>query len=237
MASRTRDFIERSATWIGETFRLNSDSRVCDFGCGPGLYTSRFARYGAQVTGVDFSEHSLEYARRQAEAASQTIRYVRQNYLEFDTTERFDLITLIMCDFCALSPAQRTTLLGRFSDLLAEDGAVLLDVYTLAAFAKREESASYAFRQLDGFWSAEEYYGFLNTFKYEAEKVVLDKYSLYEKARERVVYNWLQYYDWRALRAELEAAGFIVEAWYADVAGTPYRPDDEEMAVVLRKHR
>ncbi len=40
-ASRRRDFIENSAVWIAERFKLTKNSKVIDFGCGPGWYTTR----------------------------------------------------------------------------------------------------------------------------------------------------------------------------------------------------
>jgi hypothetical protein len=126
-------------------------------------------------------------------------------------------------------------MLGRFRDVSKPGGAVLLDAYTLNAFAKREEAATYAENLMDGFWSAEKYYGFLHTFKYEAQKVVLDRYTLVEAKRTRVVYNWLQYFAPEALEAEFEAAGFTVASRLADVAGAPFDPEGDEFAVVARK--
>ena len=67
-------------------------------------------------------------------------------------------------------------------------------VYTATAFAQREETATYEVNQLDGFWSPNRYYGFLNTFKYHAEKVILDQYTIIESGRTRQVFNWLQYF-------------------------------------------
>ena len=142
---------------------------------------------------------------------------------------------MIMCDFCALSPTQRQQMLAKFREILLPGGAILLDVYSLAAFEQREEAASYGPNLLDGFWSAKTYYGFLNTFKYEEEKVVLDKYTIVEANRTRTVYNWLQYFAPGSLQAEISAAGFSLESNYADGAGTPFDEATSEFAVVGRK--
>lgn len=56
------------------------------------------------------------------------------------------------------------------------------------------ESTGYELNQLNGFWSPNDYYSFMNTFKYEQEKVILDKYAIIEESGKRVVYNWLQYF-------------------------------------------
>lgn len=114
-------------------------------------------------------------------------------------------------------------------------GFVLLDVYLLAAFDQREEAAMYAANLLDGFWSENRYYGFLNTFKYGAEKVVLDQYTIVEAARTRTTYNWLQYFTPEVLEKELAACGFSAEEFYSDVAGTPYVPETKGFAVVAKK--
>jgi len=142
---------------------------------------------------------------------------------------------MIMCDFCALSPEQRHTMLTKFCKLLRPNGRVLLDVYSLSAFEQREEGASYAEDLLDGFWSPGKYYGFLTTFRYEDEKVALDKYTIVEPGRTRTVYNWLQYFSPGVLLKEFEAAGLSVEDKYANVAGSPYVESASEFAVVGKK--
>lgn len=235
VSSRKEAFIDRSVEWIAAQFGIGAGARVADFGCGPGLYAARLAKRGAQVTGIDFSRRSIEYAKGVAAREGLAIDYVQEDYLSFETDERFDLALMIMCDFCALSPAQRKAMLERFHRLLARGGAVLLDVYSLAAFERREEAATYALNQLDGFWSPTRYYGFLNTFTYEKEKVVLDKYTIVEPGRTRQVFNWLQYFTPGDLEKELTAAGFSVRGFYADVAGTPYDDRSEEFAVIAEK--
>ena len=110
-ASRNHAFLDRSADWIVSHFGLGSGSKVADFGCGPGLYAQRLARAGAGVTGIDFSANSLRYAREGAVDEGLDIEYVEADYLGFETNRRFDLIMMIMCDFCALSPDQRGSLL------------------------------------------------------------------------------------------------------------------------------
>jgi len=235
LSSRNRVFIKRSIEWIVSHFRIDGDTSVADFGCGPGLYTTAFAEQQADVTGIDFSSRSIKHAKMMATQKALDIAYFRQNYLEFKTEKRFDLITMIFCDYCALSPAQRKRLLGKFHKLLKPCGSVLLDVHSLNVFNKRDEDATYEYNQLDHFWAPENYYGFLNTFKYGKEKVTLDKYTIVEKERTRVVYNWLQYFSQDSLREEFENNGLEAIEFYSDVAGSTFSPDSPDMAVVARK--
>ncbi len=236
VSSRNMAFIEESSAWIAEHFKLGPGKSVCDFGCGPGLYTSRFSEIGAQVTGIDFSKNSINYARDQARRAGRPIKYIFTNYLEFGPPERFDMITMIMCDYCALSPMQRKRLLHCFHECLNEDGAILLDVYSMSAYASREECSIYERNQLDHFWCEEDYYCFVNTYKYDKDAVVLDKYSIFpESGGSETVYNWLQYFTPESLSEELSEAGFEVKQIHKDVCGRTYSEQHSEFAVEARK--
>ena len=235
VASRNSDFIDRSVDWIASRFDIGAGKKIADFGCGPGLYAMRLARRHAVVTGIDFSKRSIRYAQETAARERLPIHYVHQNYLDFETDDRFHLITMIMCDFCALSPKQRRTILSKFHMLLEPSGSVLLDVYSLTAFSEREEKAQYEPNLLNGFWSPNKYYGFLNTFTYEKEKVVLDKYTIIEAGRSRTIYNWLQYFSPDDLEREFTECGFAIEGYYTDVAGTPFSTTSKEFAVIAKK--
>lgn len=235
LSSRKGAFVDRSVDWIVSRFGVKAGTKVADFGCGPGLYTTRLARLQADVTGIDFSRNSIQYARNWAAREGLSIDYQRQNYLAFESGVRFDLITMIMCDYCVLSPGQRTQLLGKFDEVLAPEGAILLDVNSVKAFDRRQEVASYAANFMDGFWSAGKYYGFLNTFKYEKEKVILDKYTIVEPDRTKTIYNWFQHFSPDALRAEFAASGFSIQDVYSDVAGTPFDADGDEFAVIAKR--
>jgi 2-polyprenyl-3-methyl-5-hydroxy-6-metoxy-1,4-benzoquinol methylase len=235
ISSRKGEFIDRSVAWIVDRFKVSDGTSIADFGCGPGLYALRLAEKGASVTGVDFSIRSIDYARKTALDLGLSIDYVHQNYLEYETDRRFDLIIMIMCDYCALSPAQRKTMREKFHGLLKPGGSVLLDVYSLHSYNQKKESASYELNQLNGFWSPEKYYGFVNTFKYDEEKVTLDKYTLIEESRTRVVYNWLQHFSRESLEAEFFGSGFSIGGVCSDVAGADYTPDSPEIAIAAVK--
>jgi 2-polyprenyl-3-methyl-5-hydroxy-6-metoxy-1,4-benzoquinol methylase len=235
VSSRNKRFIERSVEWLVSHFGVDNSTEIADFGCGPGLYTTRLAERGAIVTGIDLSENSIKYAEQVAAQKDLKINYILSNYLDFDTESSFDLIIMIMCDYCALSPEQRKIMLSKFHSHLKPDGYVLLDVYSLNSYNQKEESATYELNQLNSFWSPEDYYCFVNTFKYENEKVILDKYTIIEESHKRVVYNWLQYFSEDSLREEFEENGFKVEEVYSDVAGKTFSNDSPEIAIVAKK--
>lgn len=236
LASRTAEFINASVDWLISEFNLSTESKTIDFGCGPGLYTQRLKTNGVgTVVGLDFSQNSLEYAREQARGSKLDIEYHYGNYLEYSDDCKFDLITLVMCDFCALNPNQRATLLGKFKSLLATDGFIALDVYTKTRFDTQTESVHLEKNAMGGFWSAEDYWCLQSNFKYEPEMVTLDKYVIFEDAREWVVYNWLQHFDLEMLASELEPHGLEIKAKYSDLKGTPFESSDEMALIISHK--
>ena len=233
-ASRNHAFIQRSVNWICSHFNINETTSIADFGCGPGLYANKLAAFGAAVTGIDFSPRSISYAKQKANSEGLGIDYVQANYIEYETIEKYDLICMIMCDFCALSPAQRCIMLKKFHSLMKPNGAILIDVYSLARFVQIKESATYEFNQLNGFWSSADYYGFVNTFKYQKEKLILDKYTIIENDKTKHVYNWLQHFDPDSLEQELTDSGFTHVDYYKNVAGDKFDAQHTEFAVIAR---
>ncbi|WP_420809937.1 class I SAM-dependent methyltransferase [Endozoicomonas montiporae] len=71
------------------------------------------------------------------------INYHQDDYLEFETDKKFDLVTMIFCDYCALSPEQRKLLLTKMNKFLKPEGQILIDVFSLSRFDSISEATSY----------------------------------------------------------------------------------------------
>ncbi len=163
------------------------------------------------------------------------IEYINQDYLEYETGETFDLITMIFCDFAVLEPSKRAKMLSKFHSFLKPQGSILFDIPSLKAFDKREETTVYEVNLMNNFWSPGKYHGFLQTLRYTKEKVILDKYTIIEAKQTRVFYNWLQHYSREMIEDELGACGFRARDFFSDVAGSVYDPESEVLAIVAGK--
>ena len=233
LASRQPDQIESTVAAIDELAGLNGQ-RVVDLGCGPGLYASRFHARGAHVTGVDWSENSLAYARDQAAAAGHKIDYVLADYTRDPLPGPADLMTLIYCDFCVLSPEQRHELLLSIRGALTPGGLLVMDVFGKPFFESFQEGTTIEHRLMNGFWSADDYIGLKQSIKYDRERVTLDRYLIVEPERHWMVCNWLQVFDPAMLEAELSAAGFQVEQQNGELGSSGSAEDAELIWVVAR---
>lgn len=95
---RIRDRLSRGTVVRRLDFVLDYASRrkprsVIDVGCGAGRFAVPLAVGGASVTGLDFADEMVLLAERRAEAAGvgDRCRFLRADFLEWKTDERFDL--------------------------------------------------------------------------------------------------------------------------------------------------
>ncbi|WP_162558888.1 bifunctional 2-polyprenyl-6-hydroxyphenol methylase/3-demethylubiquinol 3-O-methyltransferase UbiG [Sphingorhabdus sp. EL138] len=230
-ASRQAETIADSVTWLDDRLKL-AGKKLCDLGCGPGLYARQFHERGAQTIGVDISSNSIEYARRNASGSAHGIKYEILDYTQDPLPSGMDIFTLIYCDFCVLSGDQRHHLLRQIHKYLNDDGQLALDVYSLTAFSKFREGVSFEHNFMDGFWSPEDYVGLHKSFRYEREKASLDRYLIIQPDKHWEVYNWLQYFSVESIGMELEAAGFQIDHLASSMTGEIYTDTSEQIAII-----
>ena len=79
--------------FIGENTEL-SGSRVLDVGCGGGILSEALARAGAEVTGIDLAEKSLQTARAHAQQSGLQIdyRHISSGQLAQEMPAAFDTV-------------------------------------------------------------------------------------------------------------------------------------------------
>jgi SAM-dependent methyltransferase len=235
LASRRPATIDRAVDWLIETLDLKPGNTLLDLGCGPGLYASRFARRGLQVTGVDYSQRSITYATLQAQEQNLEIDYRYQNYLELTDTGLFDAVLLIYGDYCPLSPEQRTRLLKNIRRALKPAGYFALDVTTPIHRQKHGSRKNWYLAET-GFWKPGPHLVLENGFDYPDESIYLDQTIVIEDRGKVSVYrNWFQDFTRDTITRELEAGGFAVQSAWSDLTGTPYAEDTEWIGLVTRK--
>jgi SAM-dependent methyltransferase len=233
LASRKPAFMGRSADWIRETMPPALYPRLLDFGCGPGLYTQRFAKAGYQVTGVDFSKRSIAYAREAAKKQDLSIDYMCEDYLKLEITGVYDLVTLIYCDYGALSAANRKLMMKKAYSSLKPGGRFLLDVCSVRLFETIEDNRTWVMEE-GGFWSAD------NCLCLHANRKYPDWTMLYQTlaiTRDKMTryYIWNHCFTKETLADEAREAGFHVVQVFSDVAGQPFSEDSQTIAILLEK--
>ena len=232
-ASRKADFLDQSVRWIATIAPPAQYPHLLDLGCRPGLYAERFHQAGYSVTGVDFSKRSIAYAKEQTLRNKTNITYHYQNYLTIEYTEQFDVVTIIYCDYAALSAKDRLTLLGKVYQVLKPGGKFILDVFT--PVMRREEGHSWQYCEAGGFWSEKPYLCLEAVYQYEEDRTELRQFIVQTEESVNCYHIWDHYFTSTSLKSEIESAGFRADEFYGDVAGKEFSDNGDTICGVFSK--
>jgi 2-polyprenyl-3-methyl-5-hydroxy-6-metoxy-1,4-benzoquinol methylase len=207
VASRSKVKIERITNWILERTD-NPEMKILDLGCGPGLYAELLAQKGHSITGVDYSENSIQYATRQAKEKKLNIEYLKKNYLDLDFDNQFDLIILIYLDFCVLLPEEREKVLENIYRALKKGGLFICDVVNQRNIDKKTISQSWEVQET-GFWKDTPYITLTNGYHYPEAKVLANHHVVISEDNTVDTYIfWSHYYEKDDLVQILKSKGF-----------------------------
>lgn len=233
-ASRKSDFIEKSVVWINQIVPPTAYPLLLDVGCGPGIYVERFAEVGYQVTGIDFSKRSIDYAQHSAQKQGLDIRYLYQDYLEMNLHAVYDFAAMIYCDYGALSTADRQVIMTKIYQYLKPGGKFLFDVFSMEKYHSFQEKQTWEVCENGGFWRQHGYLELTGCHKY-ADNVTLEQVTILSHDEPTAYYLWNTHFTKELLMEEAEEAGFKVCGLFGDVAGAECRKDHLTMAILLEK--
>lgn len=229
-ASRNPDDIQKITSWIYKQKNIK-DLNLLDLGCGPGLYAEKFYELGFQVTGVDLSIRSIDYAKDSSKKKNLDITYINKNYLELDLHDTYDVITLIYCDYAVLSKNERLKLLSIIKKLLKPNGIFLFDVFTPYQYVGVTESSSWYMGSENGFWRDHDHLVLENHYIYP-NHLHLDQYVVCDETNDVQVYRiWDQTFTKETITNELLEAGFNEISIYSDLSGKPYQENSKLLGI------
>ncbi len=235
LASRKPETIDKIVQWLIRQCDLKIGDSVLDMGCGPGLYASRMAKQGLRVTGVDYSQGSINFAIQSAKDQGLDITYRYQDYLTLKEEGLYDLVLLIYGDYCPLNPEQRSQLLKNVMHALKPGGYFVLDVTTRSLRQKYgQKNGWYALNS--GFWKPGMHLVLDQGFDYPEQEIYLDQSIVIEVDGKISIYrNWFQDFNQHTIKSELLQAGFRVDSLWNDLTGTPFSEGGEWIGVVAQK--
>ncbi len=208
LASRKPETIRQTIDWILSESGSQA-LKILDLGCGPGLYSEILAGKGHQVTGVDFSENSINYARKEAKKKGLNISYIRENYLEMEMEEnKFDLVLLIFTDFGPLLPEERNQLLQMIRRVLKPGGIFIFDVLNEKNFEEKLSPRNWEVSER-GFWRDHPYLALSESFLYKEEKLILYQHLIIDEKGNIDSYRfWNHFFSEQDLKEILQSMGF-----------------------------
>ena len=147
--ARTGWVAERIARHAGRDGTALDGLSVLDIGCGAGLASEAFARFGARVTGMDAAPEALAAARDHAAAGGLDIRYIKGGPEDLPDGERFDaVVSLEVIEHVAV--ADRPAFVGALARAVKPGGMVFLSTLnrTPRSYLTAKLGAEYVLRLL-----------------------------------------------------------------------------------------
>ncbi len=204
-ASRKPEKIEETIEWILKDSKKKS-LKYLDLGCGPGLYTSKMAKLGHLVTGLDFSDNSIKYAKKFAKENQLNIDYIVGDYLKTEFKQEQDLITLIYCDFGVLNKTEQLIILKKIYNALSLNGVFVMDAYNPDYLREAYEKSSFEIED-SGFWRPHLHLVLNQSYLYEAEKATLEQHIVIDN-QIKVYRFYNHYYTNDEMISLLKSIGF-----------------------------
>ena len=226
-ASRKAKTIIKTVDFIDSL--LKGKKVICDFGCGPGLYTDLLSQKGHDVVGVDVSSNSLEYAREQ----NQSVDYIEMNYVTELLRKKIDFGMMIYCDFGALDPISQSSFLKNLHYTLKDEGLFLFDVMSYTWFDKQEEDYK-RYTETDGFFAKGEASIVSRTIKYPHLKLVLTSHEIDSGIKMEYI-NRDKCYDVEEMRILLDDNGFNIERVYSNTFGKKQTKTSDTLTFLIIK--
>ncbi|MDP4083441.1 MAG: class I SAM-dependent methyltransferase [Bacillota bacterium] len=208
---------------------------LLDLACGTGELSTRFAKEGYYVTGIDLSEDMLAVAMAKSERLNLRIPFYQQDMTELEGLKQFDVIG-IFCDslnYLQSKEMVEKTLLNVFH-YLKKGGLFIFDVHSVykvnevfmnQTFTFNEEQLAYIWNSFPG--------EFPNSVEHELSFFVLDeesgKYDRFDELHFQQTYPVESYSDM------IVHAGFEILEINADFEAKEPEFDSERIFFVVQK--
>ncbi|MGY0694320.1 class I SAM-dependent DNA methyltransferase [Virgibacillus sp. FSP13] len=123
--------------WVAVTKEIfkQSDKKikmVADLGCGTGQITTKLAKTGFDMIGVDYSEDMLSYAEQRASNAGLAVQWIHQDLRSLEGITGMDAV-VSYCDVInyITTEEELATVFHHVANMLHEGGMFIFDVHSL----------------------------------------------------------------------------------------------------------
>lgn len=118
---------------------------MVDLGCGTGQITTRLAKMGYQMTGLDYSADMLSYAEQRASEEKLSIKWINQDLREMEGLKEIDAV-VSYCDVInyITSLDELNTVFSHVAKMLKENGMFIFDVHSLYHVANNLVNQTFA---------------------------------------------------------------------------------------------
>ncbi|EJA1860819.1 class I SAM-dependent methyltransferase [Staphylococcus pseudintermedius] len=229
--SKDSEFIEKAVTFISKNFPPGKFNKLLDVGCGPGIYSEKFSEKGYDVTGIDYSVNSIDYAKNNQKGQA---KYVLGDLRNLDIKETFNIILIVYQTYATLSYKERIDFLYEVYKKIEHGGIFILDVPTKAYFKNFQDMKVWEYMPENNDFIQESFLLLYLIHKYE--NAVLLKKSIYTlQTGEVIEFNdWMQHFDVNSIKDEVEKYFEVVNV-LSEIDGSAYTKESHTITLICKK--
>jgi SAM-dependent methyltransferase len=236
-ASRRFEIIGKQVEWIHNAVLSSRPTKILDLGCGPGLYTSRLAKFGHECVGIDFSPASIAYAAEYAQAHKLRCSYIQQDIRIADYGGGYGLVMLIFGEFNVFRPTEARSILTKAHQSLREGGHLLLEAHTFAAVRAVGEQRASWYSADSGLFSDRPHICLSECFWDPQQNVATERYFIVDGLTCEVTRHAssMQAYTGEEYYSLLEECGFGEVAFHPSLSGDLEGPESDLIVIISQK--
>ncbi|WP_238918631.1 class I SAM-dependent methyltransferase [Clostridium sp. YIM B02555] len=231
-ASRRSLVIEKTVEFLNSKV-LKSNSSILDLGCGPGLYAEKLCRKGHKITGVDFSQNTINYAKSSAKQQGLDIEYKYDDFFKLKYFKEYDVVMQVYGEFNTFSDEERDKLFKIVYNALKLNGLFIFDVSTPALRKKCGIKKNWHISE-GGFWREKTHLVLEEGFQYDND-IWLDQYIIADNAGVQVYRNWFKDYSVETIIEIIKNSGFKIIDIRGSLIGEALKEDSEWIAIIAQK--
>ncbi|WP_160691127.1 methyltransferase domain-containing protein [Clostridium sp. C2-6-12] len=230
-ASRRSSIIEQTVDFLDKKI-LRRESSILDLGCGPGLYAEKLCRKGHKVTGIDFSENTICYAKENAKRENLNIDYKCEDFFNLKYSEEYDAVIQSYGEINTFSDEERDRLLKLIYRALKQNGRFIFDIST-PILRKNCSLKKNWYISEEGFWRGKAHIVLEEGFQYE-NNIWLDQYIVGDDEGIQVYRNWFHDYTAETISEIVQKSGFTIVDMVT-LAGNPLKTESEWILIIAEK--
>ena len=237
----TPELTKLQITFLLKRLQLKKGAEILDLACGHGRHAIELAKRGYKVTGLDFSKHFIDIAKKEAEVKGVKVNFVRGDMRNLSFVNKFDAITNMFTSFGYFDDESDNELvLRKISRALKPKGKFLIDINngmrTLARMSQKGKTDKAGL--LRAAHKEKLSNGLIVTTKDEFDSATM-RWSMTrtwkEKGKPKSYRTNVRMFSPPELKNMMERNGLHIEKVWGDFEGAPFGFDARRLVVLARK--
>lgn len=239
----TPELTKQQIAFLLKRLQLKKGASILDLACGHGRHAIELARRGYKVTGLDFSKHFIELARKDAREKKVEVDFVRKDMRGLSFVNKFDAIINMFTSFGYFDDeADNMLVLRKISRALKPNGKFLIDLNntmrTLAVMSQRGKADKKTGLLKTAPRKDKLSNGLIVATKDEFDPATM-RWSMTrtwkEKGKLKSYRTNVRMFSLPELKNMMEQNGLPVEKVWGDFQGSPFGFESRRLVVLARK--